>query len=265
MNGLVYFKPSGLVRSTSSVIPGFCGGGIGFSYPTIPNSLLWVDYANSCTDASGATPATAGDRVQTIRLPVGWGASLGDGLVRQDVALSKPRYDAGGLYNFLNVTFMLLPATINLSGAFTAYFVINHNNIAYPHAVQSISGNAGTYGGVLADFNSSNLRCYSDDAVTYIQSVSYTPATLCMVRIRRTSGNAMYFAATGLAEVSKGSTTYTWSLDRIMMRGGSVSEFTAQGVYHNQWVIIGADTVTDGTDAVIQAALIAKTPGLTGI
>jgi len=131
--------------------------------------------------------------------------------------------------------------------------------------VAAISGNAGTYGGVLADFNTSNLRCYSDDAVTYIQSVSYTPATLCMVRIRRTSGNAMFFAATGLAEVSKGSTTYTWSLDRIMARGGSVTDFTAEGVYLNQWVIVGEDTVSAGTDAVIQAALLSLEPGLVGI
>lgn len=240
-------------------------GAGGSQYPNVANSILWIDRFRSCTDSNGLTRATVGDRVQTIPLPAGWGASLGDGLVRQGAALQKPRYDAGGLYNYLNVTIMLLPATINLSGAFTAYFVTNHNNIAYPHAVFPISGNAGTYGGVLADFNTSNLRCYSDDAVTYIQSVSYTPATLCMVRIRRTSGNAMFFAATGLAEVSKGSTTYTWSLDRIMARGGSVTDFTAEGVYLNQWVIVGEDTVSAGTDAVIQAALLSLEPGLVGI
>ena len=263
MNGLSYFKPTGLVRSSTAVAPGF-GGGRASLYPTVANSLLWIDYANSYTDASGLTPATEGQSVQTIRLPSGWGASLGTGMVSQSNGISKPVYRAGdGLESQNTNTLMVLPASISLTGAFTVYTVVNFHAVATATLIP-ISGRAGTFGGVLNDINGNSLRAYSED-LGYYQSQGYTATGLKMLRQRRNAANAIFFAGTGLAEVAKSSSSYTWLLQDIFRRDSGVSGSTEGGVCIAQVVVVDDDTVTAGTDAAIQAALIAKTPGLTGI
>lgn len=264
MNGLAYFKPTGLVRSSTAVAPGFSGGGATL-YPTIANSLLWIDYANSYTDASGLTPATEGQSVQTIRLPSGWGASLGTGMVSQSNGISKPVYRSGdGLESQNTNTLMALPASISLTGAFTVYTVVNFHEVATAVLI-SISGRAASFGGVLNDIDAGNVfRAYSED-LGYFQSQAYTATGLKMLRQRRNAANAIFFAGTGLAEVAKSSSSYTWLLQDIFRRDSGVSGSTEGGVCIAQVVVVDDDTVTAGTDAAIQAALIAKTPGLTGI
>lgn len=259
MNGLAYFKPTGLVRSSTAVAPGF-GGGRASLYPTIANSLLWIDYANSCTDASGATLATAGQSVQTIRLPSGWGASLGDGLVRQTTSGDRPTWQTNGLQCNGTSTIMSLPATISLSAAFAAYAVIDFNG-AYNHPATAFSGTTGAFGGVIINYNASGFRAF-DDSATYIQTLAANPTNLRLSRIRRQTDNNIFFAQTGVAEAAKSSTTYTWSINRILAYPGVFSNSSAR-ILH--LLLFDADTVTAGTDAAIQAALVARVSGLTGI
>ena len=265
MNGLTYYKPSGLVLSGKAVGPGVAGGGRSPPYPTIANSLIWVDRFRSRTDASGLVQANNGDSVYTISLPVGWGASLGTGLVIQTTSARRPTYLTNGLQSDGTQTIMSLPGIVNLSGAFAVYGVIDFGG-AYNQPLGAIFGGLQvTFGGVIGDFNSSGLRCFDNLASPYLQAESFFPTGKIMVRIRRDASNNMYFAATGLAEVAKGSTSYTWPLETIMSRGTASSSYQNALLRYCQGVIVGADTVTAGTDAAIQAALIAREPGLAGI
>lgn len=226
------------------------------TYPVIANSLLWVDRFNSYSDAGGTVPAVVGDRVHTIRLPEGWGSSLGSGIISQSTHSYKPDYILAGLKSNLNITQMLLPSSISLSGAFTVWAVVNLNGVA-SFEVYPISGNDSLYGGVIADVQSvgTNLRTYSGDASTYIQTATYSPTGKILIRIRRASNGNMYFAATGLTEVAKGNTSYVWLLDRILQRGGSFGGFTTENVCINQVVVVGADAVTAGTSSAIETRL----------
>lgn len=247
------------------MIPFISGGS---QYPTIANSLLWIDYSNSYTDASGLTLATAGQSVQTIRLPSGWGASLGDGLVRQTTSGNRPTWQTLGLQCNASSTVMALPATISLASTFTAYGVFDFQG-TFTSNVVGLSGNIGSFGGCLLEWaNASDLRAYSDDASTYIGSRAGTnPANKILIRQRRAADNKIYFAGGGLfADTQYGvSSSYTWQLDRVLARGGGVLGFTNTQVRITHIVLVGADTVTAGTDAAIQAALISKVSGLTGI
>lgn len=226
------------------------------SYPTVANSLLWIDRFRSATDASGMVPAVAGDLVRTISLPTGWGASLGDGLVVQATAGNRPTYRSNGLQGNGTSTRMTLPSALSLNGAFTAWIVVDFNGTATP-TVYGLSGNAGTYGGVLADRFVNSLRCYSDDASSYIRDEGLVTTGKVLIRIRRTAANAMYFDATTIAESAESSTTYTWAIDRIFARGGSAPDWTNSGVRFCQWVVVGDDAVTAGTSAAVEAKLLA--------
>lgn len=235
-------------------------GSAGSSYPVVANSLLWIDYNRSCTDASGLTLATAGQSVQTIRLPAGWGASLGDGLARQTTSGDRPTWQTNGLQCNGTSTIMSLPATISLSGAFTAYAVVDFNG-AYNHPVTTLSGTLGSFGGAIINYNASGFRAF-DDSATYIQTLATSPTSLRMSRIRRQADSNIFFAQTGVSEAAKSSTTYTWQINRILAYPTVFSNSAAR-VLHI--LLVNDDTVTAGTDTAIQNALISKVSGLTGI
>jgi len=228
-------------------------------YPNIANSLLLVDFANGCTDTSGLVAAGDGDSVRTVRLPSGWGASLGDGLLRQDTLANRPTWRAAGLQCNGTSTRLIFPASISLSGAFTVYNVLDmQGSTKSPYL--GFSGNTGAYGGVIPDYFAAGggLRAYSDDASTYNQSAGWSPTGLAVIRMRRTAANAMYFAATGLSEVARSSTSYTWVLDRWLARGGGTPDWTNSGIRSLGGMIIGADAVTAGTSAAAEAWLSAR-------
>jgi len=229
-------------------------------YPTIANSLIWIDFGNGCTDANGVTLATAGQSVQTIKLYPGWGASLGDGLVRQATSGNRPTWQTNGLQCNGTSTIMSLPATISLNSVFTAYAVVDFNGW-YNQPVTAFAGTTGSFGGVLINYNASGFRAF-DDSATYIQTLATTPTDMRLSRIRRQADTAIYFAQTGVAEVAKSSTAYTWAINRIL---SYPSVFTNSSARVRHMLLFSADTVTAGTDAAIQAAIIARTPGLTGI
>ncbi len=228
-------------------------------YPTIANSLLLVDFANGCTDTSGLVSAGDGDSVRTIRLPSGWGASLGDGLLRQDTEANRPIWRATGLQTNGTSTRLIFPASISLSGAFTVYNVLDMQGTTKSPYL-GFSGNVGSYGGVVPDYFTAGggLRAYSDNASTYNQSAGWSPTGLAVIRIRRTAANAIYFAATGLSELARSSTSYTWVLDRWLARGGGTPDWTNSGIRSLGGMIIGADAVTAGTSAAAEAWLSAR-------
>jgi len=227
-------------------------------YPNIANSLLLVDFANGCTDTSGLVAAGDGDSVRTVRLPSGWGASLGDGLLRQDTLANRPTWRAAGLQCNGTSTRLIFPATISLSGAFTVYNVLDMMGSTYTPYI-GFSGNAGTYGGVIPDCNTvgGGLRVYNDN-LSYTGTAGWLPTGKVLVRIRRTAANAIYFAATGLSEVAMSSTSYTWVLDRWLARGGGLADWTNSGIRSLGGMIIGADAVTAGTSAAAEAWLSAR-------
>lgn len=229
------------------------------SYPTIANSLLLVDFANSCTDTAGATLAGDGDSVRTVRLPSGWGASLGDGLLRQDTEANRPIWRTSGLQTNGVSTCLIFPGTISLPGAFTVYNVLDMQGTTKSPYL-GFAGNVGSYGGVVPDYFTAGggLRAYSDNASTYNQSAGWSPTNLAVIRMRRTATNVMYFAATGLSEVARSSTSYTWALDRWLARGGSNPDWTNSGIRSLGGMIIGADAVTAGTSAAAEAWLLAR-------
>lgn len=236
------------------------GGSVSNPYPTIANSLIWIDFGNGCTDGSGVTLATAGQSVQTIKLYPGWGASLGDGLVRQATSGNRPTWQTNGLQCNGSSTIMSLPATISLSSAFTAYAVIDFNG-GYNQPVTAFAGTGGLYGGAIINYNASGLRAF-DDSATYNQFIATFPTSMVLTRIRRQADSSIYMAQTGVAEVVKSSTAYTWAINRIL---SFPSSFTKSSARIRHMLLFSADTVTAGTDAAIQAAIIARTPGLTGI
>lgn len=255
MNGLAYFKPTGLVRSSTAVAPGFSGGGATL-YPTIANSLLLVDFANSCTDTAGVTLAGDGDAVWTVRLPSGWGASLGDGLLRQDTLANRPTWRTTGLQCNGTSSRLIFPATISLDGAFTVYNVLDMQG-SYKTLFFGFTGNVGAWGGVVHDYNVSGLRAY-DQSVTYLQTATHSPTGKILTRVRRDASNNMYFAATGLAETPESTTSYTWVLDRWLARGGGTPDWTNSGIRSLGGMIIGADAVAAGTSAAAEAWLSAR-------
>ena len=229
-------------------------------YPTIANSLIWIDFGNGCTDDSGVTLATAGQSVQTIKLYPGWGASLGDGLVRQATSGNRPTWQTNGLQCNGTSTIMSLPATISLNSVFTAYAVVDFNG-AYNQPVTAFAGTTGSFGGVIINYNASGMRAF-DDSATYIQTLATSPSGMVLARIRRQADTGIYFAQTGVADAAKSSTAYTWAINRIL---SYPSVFTNSSARVRHMLLFSADTVTAGTDAAIQAAIIARTPGLTGI
>lgn len=246
-------------RPTRTMIPFISGGG--FSYPTIASSLLWINRFESCTDTSGAVPAVAGDPVRTIKLRSGWGASLGDGLVRQDTLGNRPTYQTNGLQGNGTSTIMALPATISVSGVFTAYFVYEFTSGFLP--TFGLVGNSATLGGVLGDVDAApKLRCY-DNTASFIFERPFASGTLLMFRQRRKADNSIWQALTGIADASTGTNAYTWPLASLFKRFDGTN--TATSVRIRQIVLVGADTVTAGTDPTIQSALIALESGLTGI
>ena len=238
----------------------FLSGGGGSPYPTIANSLIWIDFGNGCTDANGVTLATAGQLVQTIKLYPGWGASLGDGLVRQATSGKRPTWQTNGLRCNGTSTIMSLPATISLNSVFTAYAVIDFNG-GYNQPVTTFAGTVGSFGGAIINYNASGMRAF-DDSAAYLQTLNAMPTTLVLSRIRRQVDNSIYFAQTGVAEAAKSSTAYTWLINRVL---SYPSIFTNSSARVKHMLLFSADTVTAGTDAAIQAAIIARTPGLTGI
>lgn len=229
-------------------------------YPVVANSLLWIDRFRSATDTSGLVLAGDGDSVRTISLPASWGASLGDGLVRQETSGNRPTYKTNGLQGNATSTIMSLPATVSLSGTFTVYAVIDFNG-SYNQPITTIAGNGGSFGGAIANFNAAGMRTFDDSAV-YLQSLSVAPTGLVMARVRRNAGNNLFFAITGTSDTAKSATDFAWPLNRILSYPGVFNNTSARV---RQIVVVGADTVTAGTDAVIQAALIALETGLTGI
>lgn len=236
------------------------------NYPTIPNSMLWIDYANSYTDVAGTTPAADGNRVQTIRLPAGWGASLGSGMVEQTGAATlRPTWRTNGLEVNGTTTKMLLPATINVAGAFTCYVVYNFTSSYFFAAC--LSANFSTYGGAVLDVSTTNIRCFIGDAsVVIARNAGASFSGLVLIRTRRTSTNNIHIGYSGGGDsASLGTLSHTFQLINFLMNGGSIPDYTSASVRTLHAVLVGADTVTAGTDAAIQAALVAKVPGLIGI
>lgn len=240
---------------TSSVLGGISGFSV---YPTVANSRLWLDRnANVYSDTGGTTPASVDGSIGSWRaVGGGWGTDL----VGQATGSRQPTLKSNGIQCDGIDDFMSLPSAISLSGAFTAYAVLNFNG-AYNHPLTAFSGSTGSFGGTIINYNASGLRVF-DDSATYIQTLTASPTGRVLTRIRRDASNNLYFAQTGIAEVARSSTAYTWNIDRLLSYPTVFNNSAARVL---QLVLVTADTVTAGTDAAIQSALIALEPGLTGI
>lgn len=236
-------------RPERTIIPFISGGS---SYPSVANSLLLVDFANSCTDANGLTLATDGQAVRTLRLLPGWGASLGDGLLRQEAGAFRPTWRADGLQGDGSDDRLTLPATLSLPGAFTVWAVVKCTGSVT--SVTTLAGSTAPFDGAICGINSSGMRAFNPDA-SYNQTLAITTTGVRLLRIRRTAANAMFFAATGTSETARSSTSHNWQLDRILYATGAATESAhrVQGI-----MVVSADAVTDGTSAAAEAWLLAR-------
>ena len=221
-------------------------------YPTIANSYLLIDFANGCTDANGLTLATDGQAVRTLRLPTGWGASLGDGLLRQETGSLRPTWRTDGLQGDGFDDRLQLPATISLSGAYTVWAVTKCTGAVT--SVTTIAGSVAPFGGAICGINASGMRAFNPDA-SYNQSLAITTTGVRLLRIRRDASNNMWFAATGTSEAAKSSTSHNWQLDRILFATGAATEAAhrVQGI-----MVVSADAVTAGTSTAAEAWLSAR-------
>lgn len=202
-------------------------------YPTIANSLLWIDYANSCTDANGLTPATAGQSVQTIRLPSGWGASLGDGLVRQTTSGNRPTWQTNGLQSNGSSTYMVLPGDITLSGDYTIYMVAERAAVtALIYAGQAASTKS------LVSFTDSKYYHWSGSILQATDA-----ATGLVIRKVRRSGVSTTFRVGGVNTSQNDSETIV--INQIIARQVPVNLVTDSSNRYCQLVIVER-TITDG-------------------
>lgn len=239
------------------IVGGAAGLGVeqassGFAYPAIANSYLLIDFANGCTDANGLTLATDGQAVRTLRLPTGWGASLGDGLLRQETGALRPTWRADGLQGDGSDDQMALPATISLPGAYTAWAVVKCTGSVT--SVTTLAGSTVPFDGAVCGINASGMRAFNPDA-SYNQTLAITTTGVRLLRIRRDASNNMWFAATGTAEAAKSSTSHNWQLDRILHATGAATEAAhrVQGI-----MVVSADAVTAGTSTAAEAWLSAR-------
>lgn len=154
------------------------------------------------------------------------------------------RYDGG---DFLSGTNLTLAA-----GPFTLYAVGTRAN-------NSIWFVLGRGGGTQADFvgiYSGNLAFFIGDNGLGSVNAAYTGATgLILARWRRDAANAIKFAATGMAEVTLGTTAVVGTYDAEGGRGtgGTFTEFDSASNDHRLTLVASADLVTDGRDAAIRS------------
>jgi len=233
-------------------IPLVAARAMGNPYPTIANSLLLIDFANGCTDANGLTLATDGQAVRTLRLPTGWGASLGDGLLRQETGALRPTWRTDGLQGDGTDDRLQLPATISLSGAYTVWAVVKCTGSVT--SVTTLAGSVAPFGGAICGINASGMRAFNPDT-SYNQSLAITTTGVRLLRIRRDASNNMWFAATGTSEVARSITSHNWQLDRILFATGAPTQSThrVQGI-----MVVSADAVTAGTSTAAEAWLSAR-------
>jgi hypothetical protein len=225
-------------------------------YPTVANSLLWADFlTQGCSDTAGATPCNDGDAIWTVRLFSGWGASLGDGLIRQDTGANRPTFRAGiGAQPNGTSSIMSLPASITLSGAFTVWHVLNFNG-SNARNLFALGGTSGTADGSIAEaWQAGETRTY-DDVVGYLQTLAHSNTGIAVIRVRRDTGNNMFFRVTGVGETAKGSTSFSWVLNRVIGRNTFAASSTARAIAA---IAVGADAVTAGTSAAVEAAILSK-------
>lgn len=231
--------------------------GGGPAYPTVANSLLWINRFESKTDTLGSVPAVNGNAVWTIKLPSGWGASLGDGLVRQDTAGSRITYQANGLQNSSGTRVMNLPGSgISLAGNFTIYTIHRKDDFYRAGIIlDNTSAGPGLYAGIGDNYVSGNSKALvgrNDGATILFDSAYYEKAIKKWSR----SGSNVYFHEPGAAELTD-TLSSTITLTRFLSSMASEYRF-------HQLVAVGG-YLADGAaeDLAIRSKLLALEPDAT--
>jgi hypothetical protein len=225
------------------------------SYPTVSNSRLWLDRNFGVySDTAGTTAAAINDGVASWRaVGSGWGTDL----VVQATASRRPILKSEGIQGDGIDDRMDLPSTISITGAFTCYLVAEAM-AASPISI-ALGGNQGTWGPPMNyRFSDGSLYAYDQNAGGVISKAYNTTSGLRLIRLRRNASNAMFYAATGLAEgASFGSLAYSYTLAYIMASIGSSSIFSTSSMRFRQIVLVAGDAVTDGGDTDIRTKLLA--------
>lgn len=208
----------------------------GASYPTIANSLLWIDRFNSNTLVDGQP-------ISSISLPNGWGSSYGS--VTQSGA-ARPTYRSDGIqFDGLSdintagwVMYMNLPLNYVSNGDFTMYFVLYRPSDVGCYAMplggnQSLAGPA--YGDVLMGLWPTSDG-YTGGQTNYT-AWSDTISGKTIRKIRRTSTN-LYYKSYGMVEQNGGANGITIQADIMGARIGQFSAGTRSTVRICQIVLV---------------------------
>lgn len=226
-------------------------------YPTVANSRLWLSSQYGVyTDTGGTTPAAINDTVGSWRAV---GGSWGTDLATQSNATKRPTLKTDGISGDGTDDHLILPSTISVPGAFTCYAVIKKTNGSQTSV--ALGGNLGTWGPPMNyHYSDGNLYAYTRDAAEVNTKAFTAAAGSYLIRLRRNASNAVYYAATGLAEgASTGTLTESYTLAYLLASIGSSSIYSMNNAYFKEIVLVKGDTVTDGGDAEIRARLVTLT------
>lgn len=218
------------------------------SYPTIANSVYWIDRFNSNT-------LTAGQSISSITLPSGWGAAYGS--VTQGTPNRQPTYQTNGIQfdgsfeiNDPFYMYMNLPLSYVSTSDFTMYFVLDRPSNTNCHAMplggnQSLAGPA--YGDVLLGLWPSS-DAYTGGGTAY---TGWTDATQgkTIRKIRRTSGS-LYYKTYGAVEQSGGTNSSTIQVDLLGARIGQYPAGTRSTVRLCQVVLVNRSIPLNDADEV---------------
>lgn len=232
-------------------------GGSSSPYPTVANSRLWLSSQYGVySDTAGATPAAVNDTVGSWRAV---GGSWGTDLATQSNATKRPTLKTDGISGDGTDDHLILPSTISVPGAFTCYCVVKKSSISQTSV--AIGGNQGTWGPPMNyHFSDGALYAYDRNSGSLGSKAFTTAAGSYLIRLRRNAANAVFYAATGLAEGASICTlTESYTLAYLLASIGSSSIYSTSNSYFKEIVLVKGDTVTDGGDAEIRARLVTLT------
>lgn len=237
----ISYNPSGKLS-----LNGLADASGGVSYPTLSDTskqVIWIDFLNqSKTDTSGLVTANAGDTVATVKLPTGWGASLGDGYVRQNTSGLRPTLRSDGVQGDGSTTIMNLPSTITCVAPYTIYMIGSRTNSSHTnfYLCRSANGFSG---------HSTDAKYYLYNGANVYSQSDTTTGLICK-RVRLCSDGHWRAKWTGTSETDNvGSVGYSFPFD-TMIKASTADTNTNSRII--AVICVSEDTVITGNNTAIE-------------